>query len=377
MAIRALVIDDTILYRTVIGAILKGIPEIELVGSAANGELGLAKIRQLQPELVTLDVDMPVLDGISTLKKMKEEGLSSTVIMVSAKTQSGSQATIQALELGAFDFITKPEGSSADDSRAELRRQLREVLNKYQQSPLSLRRERGAVVAPQRTPPPSPSSAVGRLRERGIVTSTPAATTAAPLRPKARLSHSRSALIAIGISTGGPNALGQMLPRLPQNLSVPVIVVQHMPPIFTRTLAESLDRKCSLRVKEAEHGEILSRGTIYIAPGGRQLALDSQRQLVVTDDPPENNCKPAVDYLFRSVAREYGASATCVIMTGMGSDGRLGVETVRAAGGWIIAQDRDSSTVYGMPKVVVEAGLADEVASLDEMAAAIVRTVSG
>lgn len=192
--------------------------------------------------------------------------------------------------------------------------------------------------------------------------------------------HRRSEIVTIGISTGGPNALNQMLPKLPGNLNVPVLIVQHMPPVFTKSLAASLDKKCALKVKEAVDKEPLQPNTVYIAPGGKQMKLvaaaDGQQRLIkITNDPPENSCKPSVDYLFRSIGDYYVGRTTAVIMTGMGSDGTLGLEVLKAKGAFVIAQDEASCVVYGMPKAPAELGYVDVVAPLNKIADEIVKTL--
>jgi len=366
MNIRVLIVDDTILYRKIIKDILSEMPDVDVVGSVSNGEMALSRIKTLKPDLMTLDVEMPVMDGIQTLKELQKLGSDIGCIMVSSKTQKGSEATIQALELGAFDFIEKPDESSIEGNI----RILRESLNTVMQAFSKRRRIRDNLYAARKREP-SPQLSIPQAR--------PAPESSAATASKAARRIEKSRAIAIGISTGGPNALMQFLPKLPGNINVPVFIVQHMPPVFSASLAKSLDKKCALRVKEAEDGETVNPNTVYIAMGGKQMKVaggtDLKKIIRITDDPPENNCKPAADYLLRSVAREYGAKATCVIMTGMGSDGKLGISVTRASGAITIAQDESTSVVFGMPKAVIDAGLADVVAPLDTIADEIMKTI--
>jgi two-component system, chemotaxis family, protein-glutamate methylesterase/glutaminase len=363
MKLKVLIVDDTILYRKILKDILETFPEVEVVGSVSNGEIALSRVKTLKPDLLTLDVEMPVMNGIQVLEALKAQNLDVGCVMVSSKTREGSEATIQALELGAFDFIEKPDEDSTAKNIASLRGSLTTVIRAFMQRRHIRRTLYGkGVPLPNRTATPERKPAAVAVQSRPAFTRT-----------------EKSSVVAIGISTGGPNALMQMLPQLPANINVPILLVQHMPPVFSASLARSLAKKCALRVKEAEDGEPVDPNTVYIAEGGKQLKIASaaglKKVIRITDDPPENNCKPSVDYLFRSVAREYGSKATCVVMTGMGSDGKLGLTMARAAGAVSIAQNEDTCVVYGMPKAVIDAGLADVVAPLDDIAAEILKTL--
>lgn len=350
-----MVVDDTIFYRKIVSDILTELDSVEVVGTANNGKIALTKIRTLKPDLLTLDVEMPIMNGLELMKEINREGLDVGSIMLSSKTQKGSEATMRALELGAFDFISKPDSDSTRDNVEAIKSELAKLLKGF----VRYRRFR-------RKPGERPAAV---SRKPAVVTR--------PAQPLKRTEKSQA--IAIGVSTGGPNSLAQMLPQIPGDIGIPIFLVQHMPPIFTASLAQSLDRKCTLKVKEAEEGEEVEVNTVYIAPGGKQMGVGSKAGLKkvirITDAPPENNCKPSVDYLFRSVAREYGSKATCVIMTGMGFDGKLGLSIAKAAGSIGIAQDQTSCVVYGMPKAVVDAGLADIVTPLDLLAQEISKTV--
>lgn len=366
MPLRVLVADDSSLFRRAVAEALASLPEVEVVGSSPNGRLALQKVAELKPDLLTLDIEMPEMDGLAVLEALRQMGSATSVIVISALTQRGGRLTMQALEKGAFDFITKPQSRSAEESRATLVRELGPRLRA-----LSHRRQIRSLLQPgassslARTPPPVSAS----VRKAAPVPERPA-----PVRV------SRPELVLIGVSTGGPAALVRLLPPLPKDLGVPVVIVQHMPPVFTQSLAESLAGKCSLQVREACDGERLEAGTVLIAPGGRQLRLVSGTDGIrtqVTDDPPENNCRPAVDYLFRSAANQLPGRAMAVILTGMGNDGTLGLRLLRRHGCFAIAQDEATSVVFGMPKSAIEAGLVDVVLPIDAIAGRILSTVKG
>jgi two-component system, chemotaxis family, protein-glutamate methylesterase/glutaminase len=347
--IRVLVVDDSVVVRRLVTRVLEEDPEIEVVGVAANGRIALAKLAQLAPDVVTLDIEMPELDGLATLAELRPRWPRLPVIMFSTLTERGAEATLEALSLGASDYVTKPTGlhnaaEALETVKAELLPRIKALHGARQLS----RAPHAALAAPQPLAP--------------------------VVRPPVRIGPVRIDLVTIGVSTGGPNALAELLPSLPGNFPVPVVIVQHMPPVFTRMLADRLDTRCAVRVVEAEGGEVLAPGTVYIAAGGRHLTLHRQGASVLTaanDDPPENSCRPAVDVLFRGVAELYGPNALAVVLTGMGQDGLRGAEVIRVAGGQVLAQDEESSVVWGMPGFVVKAGLADAVLPLDRLAGEI------
>lgn len=356
MPLKIMVVDDTIFYRKIVGDILAEIDGVEVVGTANNGKIALNKIRSLKPDLLTLDVEMPIMSGLELMEEINRQDMDVGCIMVSAKTQKGSEATMRALELGAFDFLSKPDNDSAEENIKAIKTELSTLIKGF----IRHRRLKGKPGEKPAAVPKKPAVAPQ------------------PAKPLKRTEKSQ--VVALGISTGGPNSLLEVLPKLPGDIGIPILMVQHMPPIFTASLAQSLDRKCALRVKEAEDEEKVEANTVYIAPGGKQMKVASAasglyKMIKITDDPPENNCKPSVDYLFRSVAREYGSKATCVVMTGMGSDGKKGLSLAKAAGSIGIAQDEASSVIYGMPKAVVDAGLVDMVVPLDSMAQEISNTL--
>lgn len=375
--LRVLVVDDTIVYRKVVSDIVNEIPGVELAGVAHNGKIAIAKLKTLKPDILTLDIEMPQMNGIEVLVELRKNFPDVGAVMLSTLTSEGSAMTMRALELGAFDFILKPQSTNQIQGKKEIKDALSPIFKAYalaktsriargHQPPLSGVAARRTQVSAQRQSQAATRPAARPLRPLGKT------------RPAVR--REKSEIVVIGISTGGPNALSQMLPRLPKDLGVPILVVQHMPPVFTKSLATSLDKKCALQVKEATSGENIFPNVVYIAPGGKQMKLVAgadgvHRQVKITDDPPENSCKPSVDYLFRSVGDYYVGRATAVIMTGMGSDGTKGLEVLRNKSAHIIGQDEPSCVVYGMPKAPAELGYLDVVAPLNKIADAIVRSV--
>jgi len=364
MATKVLVVDDTIFYRKTLKDILASIPDVEVVGTANNGKVALSRIKALKPDLLTLDVEMPEMNGLEVLKEIQKQGYDVECLMVSSLTQKGGEITVQALSLGALDFISKPDAATAEQNTALLKKAIEPKLRAFH------RRRELKNLLKGRPGPAKPTVSKQEVTDLDAVIAKSKAGTSRTEKSKA---------IALGVSTGGPNALNKVIPKLQPTLNVPVFVVQHMPKTFTASLAQVLNKNSPLEVKEAQNGEVVLPNVVYIAPGGRQMKVASaaQGQLIirVTDDPPENNCKPSVDYLFRSVAREYGSKATAVILTGMGSDGKLGVKVMKSAGAVSIAQNAATCVVYGMPKAVVDAGLADIVAPIDAISNEIHKTV--
>jgi two-component system chemotaxis response regulator CheB len=367
--IKVLVVDDTIVYRKAVSDILSEMPGIEVVGVAHNGKIAVAKIQTLKPDLLTLDIEMPVMNGIEVLQYLQQHAPQVSAIMVSTLTSEGGDMTMRALELGAYDFILKPSSTNIADSKQQLRILLVPLIKAFQTGRTAV----GSIHPRARirtvTPRPAPAT-------RHELSSSPGQR----IGTKGMRRQGKSEIVAIGISTGGPNALAKMMPMLPGDLGVPIVIVQHMPPVFTKSLANSLNAKCALRVKEAQDGEPILANVVYIAPGGKQMKLvastDGNNRLIkITDDPPENSCRPSADYLFRSVADYYVGRATAVIMTGMGSDGTKGLKVLKEKGALIIGQDEASCVVYGMPKTPAELGLTDMVAPLNKIAGEVVKTV--
>lgn len=342
--IRVLIVDDSIATRRLIAVALSAEPSLEVAGYAPDGRVALEKIERLQPDVVTLDIEMPVMDGLATLREIRRRFPKVRVIMLSSLTQRGGQHTLEALNLGAHDYVTKGgDGKGFDDSIAALRADLVPKLQQF-------------FVSQPAAPPRRPEA----------------------VKPAARSLPKTVDIVAIGVSTGGPNALADVLPKLPADFPCPLLITQHMPPTFTRLLAERLDQSSKIKVEEASPGCLLRPGKAIIAAGGHHMVVRRRGVTVVTDfddGPPENSCRPAVDVMYRSIAAVYGGSVLAVVMTGMGHDGAAGADVLRRVGAAVVAQDRESSVVWGMPGRVVELGLADQVVPLDRLSEAILSYV--
>ena len=361
--LKIMIVDDSPLFRKVLKSVIQGDPRFEIVGTARNGQDALNQLPDRRPDAVILDVQMPVMDGLTTLEHLHRVAPDVGVIMFSALTRVGAEATVRALELGAFDFVAKSESSDAGSSTDIIRHELIPKLT-FLHTRKALR-----LVAAVDTAEDTPDL-------RAAVEAVPRP---APIRPP-RLQPSGRKLVAIGISTGGPQALARIWPALPADLNAAVLVVQHMPPVFTASLAQRLNELSPLETREAADGDEVCPGLALLAPGGMHMTVvaDSEGRHVVrlVDDPPEHNCRPSVDVLFRSVAREYGPDAVGLIMTGMGTDGTIGLRMMKERGAYIIAQNRATCTVYGMPKKAVEEKMAHEVLPLDEIVPAVKRLVA-
>ena len=386
MSYRVLIVEDSAVMRRMLRQALESDPEIEVAGVAGNGKIALKMIAQemAAPDAIVLDLEMPEMDGLATLRELRTRGLQTPVVMFSSLTERGALATLDALAAGADDYVAKP-ADSGNPREALLRIRL-EVLPRIKA--LCWKSQRATRNAPLSLPGAQPGA---------LQCASPAATThGAPLQtmplsaPPASMVSSTSAkdgqaggpkidIVAIGASTGGPNALTQVLARIPADFPVPIVIVQHMPPTFTRFLAERLTAASPLLVREAVSGARLEPGHAWVAPGDFHMDLRRDGpsvQLEVFQSGPENSCRPAVDVLFRSVAQVYGENALAVVMTGMGQDGFRGCESIAQARGQVIAQDEASSVVWGMPGYVARAGLTNCVIPLDEIADEIVRRVS-
>jgi two-component system chemotaxis response regulator CheB len=360
---RVLIVDDSRIFRSVLEEALTGQEGIAVAGSVFSGAKALEFLQATPPDMVTLDVEMPGLDGLETLEAIQRFNAGRPpqheigVIMVSAFTKRGADVTVRALQAGAFDFVTKPNAASEQENLALLREQL--------VSKIRLFVARRAVRQP--AVPPSTTRAA------------PSGTATPPRRPGRKLVRA----VVVAASTGGPRALGTLLPELCRRVSLPVLIVQHMPAPFTLSLAENLARQTGLTVVEATEGEPVRPRTVYIAPGGKHLVLrrsGDEVRMALNEQPPENCFRPSADVLFRSVAAVFGGDVVAVMLTGMdcGSpDGTAGLRPVKRAGGYIIAQDEATSVSWGMPGSVVRAGLADEVLPLQEIAAAVGSLVAG
>jgi two-component system chemotaxis response regulator CheB len=353
--IRILIADDSAVMRSLLRAVVSRDAGLEVAGTAADGEAALCAIETLRPDLVLLDVEMPVMDGLVTLRKLRARGHKMPVIMCSSLTQRGAKVTIEALACGASDYVAKPTGQSGREAAMQaLGQDLIPKIQALTSQPLPV------LPVAARLPLLAPM---------------------APL-PKAQPISSTPTALVIGVSTGGPAALDIVLPKLPANFPLPVFIVQHMPELFTRLLAERLNGRCPLQVREAVEGEPARAGVIYIARGNWHMELLAGARiglpatLHLSQGPQENHCRPAVDVLFRSAAAVYGAGALAVVLTGMGSDGMLGARLIREQGGSVLAQDEATSTVWGMPGAVAHAGLAHKILPLGAIAPEILRLAS-
>ena len=391
--ISILVVDDTILYRKLVSDIVASVPGVRVIGTASNGKIALSRIAMLKPDLVTLDVEMPEMNGIEVLEAARGAGMASAFLMVSALTTRGADLSLRAIELGALDAVAKPDGEPGGREKFEL--ELKSRVEAFVRRG-EIRKILGERSRPAEASQPGPQSGTGRIPSSGssqpssylphqsVAAGAAVSSAAAPARssaaappPGGRRPAGPCEIVAIGISTGGPAALLELIPALPGDVAVPILIVQHMPPLFTASLAHSLEIRGKLRCKEGENGEVLRGGTVYIAPGGRHMRIDlgadaMTKVLRVTDDAPENQCRPSVDYLFRSVARHYYGRALALVMTGMGEDGARAAGDIKRAGGEVIVQDEESSVVWGMPGATVARGFADEILPLGGLAEAIV-----
>jgi two-component system chemotaxis response regulator CheB len=337
--IRVLVVDDSAVVRRLVTTALTLDPEIEVVGTSVNGRDAIGLVDELHPDAVTLDIEMPVLDGLGALEAIRRRHPRLPIIMFSTLTEKGATKTLEALSLGASDFVTKPSNTT---NMAESMASVREQLIPKIKALCGVRRVVAAVTPPSvRAAPPATS------------------------RPE---------VLLIGCSTGGPDALSLVLEELPASLPVPVLVVQHMPPLFTAMFADRLDRVAPLRVREAQDGDVVAAGEVLIAQGGHHLVVQRSAgvvRAVIDDGPPENFCRPAVDTLFRSAVQVYGGKAVALILTGMGQDGLAGCRLLAEKGARIVVQDQPTSVVWGMPGAVAGAGLAHDVLPLGAIAGKI------
>ncbi len=344
--IRVLIVDDSAFMRFTISSYLNKQPGIKVVGSAQNGEEALTLIPHLKPDVITLDVEMPKLDGISTLREIMTR-FPRPVIMLSSMTKEGAVETIQALTLGAVDFVTKPE------QKANVNAVMEEAVQKIH------RAAKAKVWTPAIPRPPLQPKAEPSLSKNWV-----------------RSRNATEPVVVIGASTGGPRALNVLIPALPGDFPAAVMVIQHMPAGFTRSLAERLDSLSPLSVKEAVPGDQLKVGQVLIAPGGFHTVFDHNEQAAMNQNPPIHGVRPAIDVTLSSIMRLYGAHTISAILTGMGHDGTNGCGLVRSAGGTVIAEDESTCVVWGMPRSVSEAGFANLIVPLPEIAKVLIQQVN-
>jgi len=344
---RVLIVDDSVVVRGIVSKMLQEDGQIEVVNTAADGVIALAKLEQCEVDVILLDIEMPRMTGLEVLKKLRELRNRTPVVMFSSLTQRGASATIEALMLGAKDYVMKPGGAFMTDANEGKRAIMEELIPKVKQAALKV----GIGHAAQtKTPAVLPTRTTKQLKQIDAV--------------------------VIGVSTGGPQALAKLIPKLGGDFPVPVIIVQHMPAAFTKHLSDRLTTDCGFPVCEAVHGQKLEAGTYVVAPGGFHLGVKrfaSKVMVALNDRPAVNACKPSADVLFESAATAYSGNVLGVVLTGMGSDGTIGSKAIKQAGGSIIVQDEESSVVWGMPGSVVREGAADKVVPIDELASEILK----
>ena len=372
MAIRVLVVDDSSFFRRRVSEILEQDPLLTVVDTAANGQEAVEKAKTLRPDVITMDIEMPVMDGITAVRAIMK-ATPTPVLMFSSLTHDGARATLDALDAGAMDFLPK--------RFEDIARSKEEAVQLLQQRVKAIARRRTLLP---RSPDPATTAGASRplssLRGRSPLESRTTVATPAPAAPAERRSLPRRSgksyqLLAIGTSTGGPVALQTVLTRLPANFPHPIVLIQHMPGTFTTAFAARLDGLCQIRVKEAEDGDVLRPGHAYLAPGGRQMMFEGRpgaARIRILDGNDKVNYKPCVDITFASAAKIYGGNVLAVVLTGMGADGREGARLLKEQGASIWAQDEESCVVYGMPQAVAKAGIASESLPLPLIGEAIV-----
>ncbi len=362
---KVLIVDDSAFMRKSISSMLEKDPDITVVGMASNGEEALKLIPQLDPDVITLDVEMPKMDGLTALKHIMAE-MPRPVLMVSSLTSEGAETTLKAMDAGALDFIPKP-ASNVSLAIVNIEQELRDKVK-------AVARRR-----PFMRPRPAAHSAPAGRTSSSALPSRPSAQPVSSIpRVVPNLARPVRDIVAIGVSTGGPPAVQKVLAAFPENFPVPILIAQHMPAAFTGPFARRLDGLCAISVKEAENGEKLRPGTAYVSPGGKHIRLESRTGILsvsVSEEPKEALYKPSANVLMESVGNALGRRALGVILTGMGSDGLEGVKVLKQKGGRALAQTESSCVVYGMPKAIVEANLADEIVDIDDMPFAIMNNL--
>ncbi|WP_336249050.1 chemotaxis response regulator protein-glutamate methylesterase [Stomatohabitans albus] len=357
-AVKVLLIDDASLIRRLLGRVLNQDPLIEVVGEAENGQEGVELARTLQPQVIILDIEMPVMNGMEALPLLKKAAPKARIIMFSTLTESGARATLDALSAGADDYVTKPSNTGSFAATAgQINKQLAPMIKALAAS---------ATTYPSIRPHAEPKAAQQTVpdADHSWLTVT---------------SDGAPEIVVVGVSTGGPQALQTFVPALPADLEVPVLIVQHMPAMFTRLLAERLDAQSAVKVGEATNGQVVKPGEVWFAPGGEHMYVTRQGEnIVLTTDtaPPVNECRPAVDPLFESAVENFGSRVLGVMLTGMGNDGLAGSRLIKSVDGYVIVQDQASSVVWGMPGMVAKADLADQILPLNEIAPRVVDLLS-
>lgn len=377
--LQAVIIDDTAIYRKIMNMVLANIEGIEVIGEFQNGNIGLIGIQQLKPDIVFLDIEMPGMNGLEVLSIIKRDFPEIGVIMVSSADQKYADITVRALQLGAIDFVSKPVGDSIEQSINTLKKKIKPLVNVFytKKNLYKVRQLTGKISTDlenkEKIPKPQ------KIEQKESV-----------LKPQKKEKETVTVkdipykidLVAIGVSTGGPYALAEVIPRIPEGFPVPIVIVQHMPPNFTASLANSLNKKSHLEVKEVQEGDRLEPGKVYFAAGGHHMIIKKDLSanydkvfLGLEDSPPQHGCRPSVDVLFKSIAENFQGNVLSVVMTGMGADGTEGVRALKKKKCYCLIQDESTCVVYGMPKVVYENKLADEVLPLHELGLRITEIV--
>lgn len=351
-----MIVDDSLVVRKVLTNVLSSDPDLAIAGWASNGRLALAKLQTLRPDVILLDFEMPEMNGLETIPEIRKILPHTPIIMFSTLTERGAGATLDALALGASDYVAKPSNQNMAATSEAINRDLVPKIKALCHFSARVQNTVPGVSAPiAPTPRPAIRFHAGPVRSTQLK------------------------IITIGVSTGGPDALAKLLPSFPANFPLPVVIAQHMPAVFTMLLAKRLATKCAIPVRECQPGDLLGPSCVWIAPGDYHMIVqhDEKRiRLGTHQGPRENFCRPSVDVLFRSVAAVYGANALGVILTGMGQDGLKGCEALCAAGGSVIVQDEASSVVWGMPGFVARAGLAEKILPLDQICGEVLRRVA-
>ncbi len=372
MSIRVLVVDDSRFFRRRVTEMLESDPQIKVIGSAENGEQAVQMANRLRPDIITMDVEMPIMDGITATQKIMASRPTG-ILMFSSLTTEGAQATLDALEAGAADFLPKRFEDISRD-REEACRVLCERVRAV--GSRRLPRPRQMPAASVSTAVTNPLSSAGVQTATAVLAKSSAGVTDRRAVPGGELAPGRIKLVAIGTSTGGPVALQKVLSELPQNFPAPILLIQHMPGSFTKAFSQRLDKSCAIRVREAADGDRLEAGLALLAPGGKQMTLEGrvgQMRIRITEPEPGQNYKPSVDVTFSSIAEQMAGQTLAVVLTGMGADGREGARLMKQGGAKIWAQDEATSVVYGMPAAVVEAGITEQVLPLEKIGNALAR----
>ncbi|WMO17510.1 protein-glutamate methylesterase/protein-glutamine glutaminase [Vibrio alginolyticus] len=360
MAIKVLVVDDSSFFRRRVSEIINSESRLEVIDVAVNGREAVEKAKSLKPDVITMDIEMPVMDGITAVREIMAAA-PTPILMFSSLTHDGAKATLDALDAGALDFLPK--------KFEDIARNREEAVSLLQQRVIQIASKRAFMRRPIARPTASTSTTTRSLGSRTASPVTPTPTR--PAATKYRASGKKYQLTAIGTSTGGPVALHKILTRLPMNYPHPIVLIQHMPATFTAAFASRLNTLCKIQVKEAQDGDVLQPGVAYLAPGGKQMMVDGRAgaaRLRIIDGGDRMNYKPCVDVTFGSAAKVYGDKVLSLVLTGMGADGREGARMLKSSGSTIWAQDEESCVVYGMPQAVAKAGISSEDLPLDRIA---------